>query len=229
MTSDIISTNQENSKKFPLLKEAQLVLEKFFQMLGINYQTKITSLTSLQANVLSKKEQIQRLLDNLQSLTKKIVKEKVFMQYREVGTIVEETLPLIPSIQALFPDDLAEFYRTSHCLLKYYWAIRFFLARFELESNPAYWNNQVLFFNFSDALFSFLQELQAGPQPVEILSEVDLEIRLDKCLSMLLLRSPDYISLSPLGKTLLDVHSISEIYYYYLYEFEEDVLQSLSN
>ena len=223
------SIDQEASEKFPVLKEAKIILETLFQILEINYQTKITSLAPFQNHLLIKQAQISQLLDDILLVTEKIANEKTFIQYREIGTIFEEIPTLLSSLQALFPGNLAEFYRTSHRLLKFYWAIHFFLARFELESIPAYWENQVLFFNFPDALFSFLQELPAGPQPIEILREIDLEIRLDRRLSLLLSRSPDYISLSPLGEKLLEVHSISEMYYYYLYEFEEDVVGPWSN
>jgi len=218
--------NQEPHKMFPLLMEASGVLETFFQILGIKYQTKISLLPSPQCNiVLNQKNQIRRFLRDILSFTQKITKEKEFMQYREIGTILEEILTLLPSLHGLLSQNFTEFYWKSHYFLKYYWAIHFFLARYELESNPTYYENQALFFNFSDTLFAFIEKLQACQQPIDILGEIDLEVRLDRRLPLLLTRTPDYISLSPLGQLLLKVHSISEMYYYYLYDFEEDVLE----
>ncbi|MDD1779519.1 MAG: hypothetical protein LUQ65_15255 [Candidatus Helarchaeota archaeon] len=214
----------QNSEKFPFLQEALGALPVFFEEVDIKYETKITSLSPPPEHLHTKIAQIQAYLRDILSTAKKIAQEPVFTQYREFGSIIEDTLAILSSLQELISTNIAKFHHESHRLLKYYWGIRFFIVRSELEANPEYCANQVPLFNLSDALFEFMEVLQAGPQPIEILREVDLEVRLDGRLSFLLSRSPDAIDLSPLGKQLLKVHSISEFYYYYLYEFEEDVL-----
>lgn len=215
-------------EKFPFLKQPLVVLRSFFRELGINYETKITSLNPPSDQLGTKIDQIRPLLHDLLSSTKNLTRESAFVHYRELDTIIENTLTLLPLLQELLPTNLAKFYRESHRLLKYYWGIRFFIVRSELESDPDYRENQIPLFSLSDAVFEFMQTLQAGPQPIEILCDVDLEVRLDRRLSFLLSRSPDHIELSALGKKLLEVHAVSEFYYYYLYEFEEDILGSSS-
>lgn len=216
--------DSQNLEQFPLLKEALGTLTVFFQELGIKYETKIVSLSPPPEPLHTRTDQIRPLLCDILSTAEKIAQEPLFVHYMECGTILEDTLAILSSLQGLISTDLARFHHENHRLLKYYWAIRFFIVRSELESNPEYCANQVPLFNLPDALFEFMEVLQAGPQPIEILREVDLEVRLDERLSFLLSRSPDEIYLSPLGKQLLNVHSVSEFYYYYLYEFEEDVL-----
>ena len=220
--------NPPNCEQFPLLKEALVALPVFLKELGITYETKIVSLSPPPNQLLARIDQIRLLLQDILSTAQKIAQEPLFTHYREFGDIIEDTLVLLPSLQDLISTDLTKFHPESHRLLKYYWGIRFFIARSELESDPEYRANQVPLFNLSDALFEFMETLQAGPQPIEILRDVDLEVRLDRCLSFLLSRSPDHIDLSPLGKKLLEVHAVSELYYYYLYEFEEDILSSRS-
>lgn len=146
------------------------------------------------------------------------------MNYREFGDIIINTISLLESLQSLLTSNIPDFYRECHRLLKYYWAIRYVIARFELESIPLYFQNQIMFFNLPDALFDFLETLKEGPQPVEVLRDVDLEVRIHKGLPIMITRSPDEISLSVLGERFFNVHSISELYCFYLYEFEEDIL-----
>lgn len=218
----------DHCEKFPFLKEVLVALPSFFRELGIEYETKIASLSPPPGHLRTRTDQIHPLLHALLSTAKNLAQEPVFVHYRELDTIIEDTLALLPSLQELLPTNLVKFHQDSHRLLKYYWGIRFFIVRSELESDPEYRANQVPLFNLSDALFEFMETLHAGPQPIEILCDVDLEVRLDRSLSFLLSRSPDHIDLSPLGKKLLEVHAVSEFYYYYLYEFEEDILDSRS-
>ena len=81
-----------------------------------------------------------------------------------------------------------------------------------------------MFFNLPDDLFEFLETLKEAPLPVNILAEVDLKIRIQKGLPLMISRGVDEIELSDLGKKFFKVHSISEIYFYYLYDFEDEVL-----
>lgn len=220
--------NSPNCEQFPLLGEALIALLALLKELGIPYETKIASIPPPPDQFLAKKDQIRLLLQDILATAKKIAQELLFTRYREFGVIIEDTLGLVPSLSELISTNSVRFHRESHRLLKYYWGIRFFLVRSDLESDPEYCANQISLFSLSDAVFEFMETLQAGPQPIEILCEVDLEVRLDRHLSFLLSRSPDHIALSPLGKKLLEVHAVSELYYYYLYEFEEDVLAGSS-
>jgi hypothetical protein len=220
--------NPPNDEQFPLLKEALVTLPVFLKELGLPYETKIASIPPPPSQLLARIDQTRLLLRDILATAKKIAQEPVFTHYREFGAIIEDTLVLLPSLQELISTDPVQFHRESHRLLKYYWGIRFFIVRSELEADPEYRANQIPLFSLSDAVFEFMETLQAGPQPIEILCDVDLEVRLDRRLSFLLSRSPDHIDLSPLGKKLLEVHAVSELYYYYLYEFEEDILSDRS-
>jgi len=192
----------QKCEKFPLLKEALVALPAFFQALGIRHEIKIVSLSQPPDELFTGMDQIRPLLRSILFTTKKIAQEPIFVHFMEFGAIIEDTLALLSSLLEFIPPNFAKFHRESHRLLKYYWAIQFFIVRSELESNPDYCANQVPLFNIPDALFEFLEVLQAGPQPIEILRDVDLEVRLDGRLSLLLSRSPDYIDLSPLGKKI---------------------------
>ena len=146
------------------------------------------------------------------------------INYREFGEIINSTIPLIKSLLSLQGTNISQFHRESYRLLKYFWAIRYVIARFELESIPQYITNQVIFFNLPDVLFEFLEMLKEGAQPVEILADVGLAVRIHKGLPLMISRGVDEITLSDLGKSFFKVHSISEYYFYYLYDFEEEVL-----
>ena len=225
MKDDANPIEQACQEILPTLQAIQADLEEFFPLVHIHFKEKLEALENTPTTELqNKNEQILKLLNKIHAATKEISQIKTFMNYREFGDIIINTISLLESLQSLLTSNITDFYRECHRLLKYYWAIRYVIARFELESIPLYFQNQIMFFNLPDALFDFLETLKEGPQPVEVLRDVDLEVRIHKGLPIMITRSPDEISLSVLGERFFNVHSISELYCFYLYEFEEDIL-----
>ncbi len=211
----------------PLLQEIQTDLEELFSLLQINYQEKVTSIKEINSAIgATQIEKTNELIKKILTNTTEIFSIKTLINYREFGDILNSTIPLIKSLLSLRGSNISQFQREGYRLLKYFWALRYVIARFELESIPQYISNQILFFNLPDVLFEFFETLKDRPQPVEILAEVDLKVRLHKGLPLMISRGVDEIALSDLGKNFFRVHSISELYFYYLYDFEEEVLNS---
>ena len=205
------------------LQSIQGDLEALFSQLSIDYKIKLEAIKeSIESNITQDNTEVLELLNKICEATEEISSNPTYVNYREFGEIITEALLLLKSLQSLLASNLPEFHQASYRLLKYYWAIRYVIARFELESIPEFYSNQLLFFNFPDVVFDFIEKLKEGPQPVEILAEVDLDIRLHKGLPLLLSRSPDEITLSLLGEKFFKVHSISDFYFYYLYDFGEE-------
>lgn len=226
MSENNTSINQVLTDLSSFLMEIQKELEEFFTLLQINCKEKIISIKAVPIdNIKNDSEKLNNLLNTISEKTKKISSEKTLTTYMECGEILRNINPLLISLISLLSSNILEFYYESHRLLKFFWAIPFLLARFELDYFPNYRENQLFFFNIPDALFNFLQELKEGPKPVEILAEMDIELRINKLLPILLSRTPDQIALSNLGEQYLKVHAISEYYYYYLYDFEDEILQ----
>lgn len=208
----------------PRLLQLQSDFEKFFLMIDISYETIIIEITKPDNLKLPDRIiEIKSLLMHLNQATHEIASINLLMNYREFGSIVVDTIPLLERLIQLLPHNFPAFYQDSHPLLKYYWGIRYLIARFELESIPEYYCNQALFFNIPDNVFTFLEGLKDGPQPVTVLADVDLEVRIHKSLPLFLSRTPDEITLSPLGEKYFTVHAISEFYFYYLYDFGENL------
>jgi len=219
------ATDPTCQELIPVLEEIQANLEEFFLFFEINCQERVTSIENINdLNVKAKNQKGMELINKILSSTNEISSIKMLINYREFGEIINSTIPLIKSLLSLQGTNISQFHRESYRLLKYFWAIRYVIARFELESIPQYIKNQVIFFNLPDVLFEFFETLKEGPQLVEILAEVDLAVRIHKGLPLMISRGVDEITLSDLGKKLFKVHSISEYYFYYLYDFEEEVL-----
>ncbi|NVM53331.1 MAG: hypothetical protein HWN66_06470 [Candidatus Helarchaeota archaeon] len=206
----------------PSLLQMQTDLEELFSLIKINFKEKLITIDEVKTSrPKDGVEQVHQFINKVLSATEELSTINVLINYREFGDILNTTIPLFHSLLQLLSTDYPMFYRESHRLLKYYWAIRYVVARFELESIPEFIGNQIPFFNMPDMLFDFIEQLKNGPKPVEILAEVDLQVRIDKSLPLLISRGPDEIRLSVLGEKFLKVHSLSDFYCYYLYEFDE--------
>ncbi|MFX1298161.1 MAG: hypothetical protein ACFFD2_25325, partial [Promethearchaeota archaeon] len=210
-----------------ILLEIQKDLEAFFTLVKINFEVQLTSIDDIPVErIKTHSKEISQLLQSITQKTEYIKSERIFADYMEFGDIVENILPILKSTFSLLSSNISKLYKESHRLLKYYWGIRFIMARYTLDHTPEYCENLILFFNMPDIVFEFIQELKPGPQPIELLAEIDLALRVDKRLPLICTRTPDHIALSHLGKRLLEVHSLSGFYYYYLYDFEEEVLDT---
>ncbi|MHA1264037.1 MAG: hypothetical protein ACTSRS_02280 [Candidatus Helarchaeota archaeon] len=210
----------------PTLKEIQCELEEFFSLIQINYKEKLTSIQF--PNELGIKENLKpilTLISKISHATHHFSSINTLMNYREFGEVITRLQGILQKLPNLLHSDFEKFYRMSHYLLQYYWGIRYIIARFELESFPDYLPNQIMFFNIPDVLFEFLESLRNGSRPVEVLAEIALEIRTHKTLPLLLNRGVDEISLSDLGKQFFEVYEISDFFFYYFYDFPEDVLK----
>ncbi len=200
-------------------------LADYFIALDIPYEEKLKAIREPPvAELQHQSPKIQTLIHVIREKTQIINRIKIVRDYMEFGTVLDSILPLLESLALLLSSDPSKFYHESHYLLKYYWGIRFVRARFALEGTPEFCENQLFFFNMPDSLLEFVEELKAGPKPVEILGEVSIEVRIHKLLPLLIARGPDEIKLSPLAEKLLNAHTISDKYYYYLYDFEEEIL-----
>ncbi|MHA1651308.1 MAG: hypothetical protein ACTSYB_14040 [Candidatus Helarchaeota archaeon] len=208
------------------LIEIQKDLETCFDLIGINYKDQLETIKS--SSLDTKKfrlKKIKLLLLNLSNKLKNI--NTSFLTYMEFGMIVKEIIPLIETLLSFLPSNLSQLYLESHRLLKLYWGIRFVLARFALEKCPEFYKNQIQFFNLPDTLFTFIEKLKKQPLPIRILTELDSKLQHDERFPLLIDKTKNHIVLSPLGEKLLTAHTIANYYYYYLYDFEEDVLDEL--
>ena len=208
-----------------LLQEIQTNLERLFILLDIPYQEQIKKLQNPPLETLHEKTaEIGGIIPTLLAETQQICSIKPFTDYMAFEKIINDAIQLLQLLISLQSSDLPKFYLRSHKLVILYWGIEYYVAKYELDQTPEFCENTLLFFNMPDSVFEFILQLKQGPKPVEILAEVDLQLRIDKRLPLLLSRTPDHISLSPLGEKFVQVHEISHIFFYYLYDFEEDVL-----
>lgn len=227
MVEKEIPRDQTRQDLIPVLLEIQTELEDLFTILQINYREKVLSIKeSNEINIKNNQNEIIGKLQLLLQKTEEISSIKTLINYREFGNIINSILSSIKKMQSHLSSNLTEFHQESYRLLKYYWAIRYVIARFELELTPEFMTEQIMFFNLPDELFEFLESLKDGPKPIEILRDVDLEVRIHKGLPLLISRGTDEITLSDLGVKFFTVHSVSDLYFYYLYDFEEEVLNS---
>ncbi len=207
------------------LQEIQLNLERVFTLLDIPYQEQIAKLENPPLETMhTKTAEIERILSTVLSKTQQVCSVKPFTDYMAFEKIINDAIQLLQLLISLKSSNPAEFYSRSHQLLILYWGIEYYVKKYELDQTPEFRENTLLFFNMPDYVFEFIQQLKQGPKPVEFLAEVELQLRIDKRLPILLLRTPDHISLSPLGQKFIQVHEISHIFFYYLYDFEEEVL-----
>ncbi|MHA1276405.1 MAG: hypothetical protein ACTSQI_15290 [Candidatus Helarchaeota archaeon] len=208
-----------------LLIEIQEGLRHFFELQDINYQAKLDHLPHVPGErIKSNYRKITQLLRSIETKIQQICSSMPLTDYLTFEKIINKARQFIHQLLTLQSTDLAEFYKISHWFLVFYWGIEYYIKKNELDQIASFRDNSVLFFNMPDSVFEFILQLKEGPQPVEILAEVDLELRLDKRIPLLLSRTPDQIMLSPLGLKFLEVHEVAQIFFYYLYDFEEEVL-----
>ncbi len=219
--------NRDFPKDFFSLLNLEDILKDLFTLLGIEYETQIASIKNIPNEIEPIQiKKLSQLLKLILEETRELQSKKFFMDYMEFGEIIRTSIPILNLLIDLLGSNYSQFHRECYRLLKFFWGIRFVIARFELETIPEFCQNFIGFFNLPDGLFEFIDQLKDGSYPVEILAEMDLKLRVDKRLPLLLSRTPDQISLSLLGEKLLNAHRIANYYYYYLYDFEDEVMSS---
>jgi hypothetical protein len=225
LPDDIKSEKPIDQLDFPLLLAIQKDLETYFTILEINYKIQLTSINEVPAETIkSKINDLKILLETVLQKTTEVSTINFFSSYMEFGNTLKQSITHLDSLLKLLFSNISDFYLQSHYLVPLFWGVQFMIARYELEQLPDYCENHLLFFNFPDELFEFIEYLKEGPQPVEILAQMNLHLRVDKRLPLLLSRTPDHIALSPLGEKLLNAHTITNTFYYYVYDFKEAIM-----
>lgn len=205
------------------LKIIQKNLKIIFTILKIPFTKKIQSIIPLSEKIIEQNKQI--ILNKLNEILKNLqeIEPEELVQKTDFRNIIKKMAPIINELNNIIEKSLKNEYEKLYLIIQLYWFIEYFIKHeIEFKNNEFFNENLHYKWIIDDACLDFMEELEKKPNsPIEILNNVDKN-RNEALLNSNLIEVSSYkVNLTPLGKVLVDLTIIGDIYFYYSDEFNE--------